>query len=288
MIKLVRGELMKITSINIWWLFAIAVFVFTVIMQIIWVNIGSEQIDEARYMFAVPEELSPEEREKWLASRDIKPVLTGVAAQVYTSGQYFGVLFAMLLGTLLVTNEYFHQTATATFLATPKRTKVVVAKLVTAILAAAVFWAFSTIVNGVGGFIFFAAEGYPAQLDQWPVVRAILMNGLAFGMWAVLGVGLGILIRSQIGAVITGSVVYLVGSQVVMMMFGIIYALWIKKDWVLTSMVAWPSMASQIMVSEKPIYPQSPAWWVGGLVLLAYGVLFALVGTAIARKRDIS
>jgi len=31
-----------------------------------------------------------------------------------------------------------------------------------------------------------------------------------------------------------------------------------------------------------------PPWWVGGLVLLAYGVLAGAVGTVLTRRRDIS
>ena len=52
------------------------------------------------------------------------------AANIYTSGQFFGVLFVSLLGILLITNEYYHQTATTTFLTTPHRSRVVAAKLV--------------------------------------------------------------------------------------------------------------------------------------------------------------
>ena len=44
-----------------------------------------------------------------------------VAANLYTSGQFFGVLIVMLLGAILVTNEFFHLTATTTFLVTPRR-----------------------------------------------------------------------------------------------------------------------------------------------------------------------
>ena len=39
-----------------------------------------------------------------------------VATNLYTSGQFFGVLIVMLLGAIMVTNEFFHQTATTTFL----------------------------------------------------------------------------------------------------------------------------------------------------------------------------
>ena len=35
-------------------------------------------------------------------------------------------------------------------------------------------------------------------------------------------------------------------------------------------------------------FPESPPYWVGGIVLLAYGVVAGVVGTLIMRTRDIS
>lgn len=297
MTRLVRSELMKIRTTNIWWLFGIGVFAFTAIMLFIWLNVYDAQIQDAlrASAFEPPSSeagLPPEEvermRERWAATHDINRVLHSAASAIYTSGQFFGVLFVMLLGAILVTNEFFHQTATATFLTTPRRSKVILGKLITAVIAAAFFWICTTALNVGVGAMFLNANGYGPQLGEWPVMRAILMNGLAFGLWGVLGVGLGVLIRSQIGAVITGAVSYVIGSQAIMFIFLMIYQYWIEKDWVLTAMVVWPSMASQIMVSPEEVYPESPAWWVGALVLVGYGIVFGTIGTLITRRRDIS
>jgi hypothetical protein len=57
---------------------------------------------------------------------------------------------------------------------------------------------------------------------------------------------------------------------------------------VLKAQVAWPGVASQVMISPEPVLPDSPDWWVGALVLAGYGVLFGVIGTLITRKRDIS
>ena len=227
-------------------------------------------------------------RQEWEIQNDLGRLLRTAAANIYTSGQFFGLMFVMLLGTILVTNEFFHQTATSTFLTTPQRTKVILAKLATAVLAAAVFWIFTTGINMATGAIYLSNKGYASQLGEWPVMRAILMNGLAFGLWGILGVGLGVLIRNQIGAVLVGAIAYVVGSQAVQLVFFLIYEFWIKKDWVLKSMVAFPTVASQVMISPEKIFPQSPVWWAGALVLIGYGVVFGVVGTLITRKRDIS
>src|SRR5690606_4978094 len=70
-----------------------------------------------------------------------------VAANLYTAGQFFGLMFSFLLGTLLMTNEFQHQTASVTFLATPDRTRVVIAKLITAVMVGMGFWVLATTVD---------------------------------------------------------------------------------------------------------------------------------------------
>lgn len=296
---LIRGELMKIRTTNVWWLFGIGVLFFTGVALLFWIFQADSQLAEAASnaseVFTPPPaeaNVSPAELEimqrQFAYSHDINRVLHSNAAQIYTSGQYFGVMFVMLLGAILFTNEFYHQTATATFLTSPQRTKVIMSKFATAVLAAAFFWIVTTVINLVTGAIFFNAEGYGTQLGEWPVTRAILMNGLAFGLWGILGVGLGVLIRNQIGAVLTGAIAYIIGSQVVTGIFQLVYFLWIHKEWVIKAAVVWPSVASQVMVSPEATILPSAQWWVGGLVLVGYGLVFGLIGTLLTRRRDIS
>lgn len=294
---LIRSELMKIRTTNTWWLFGIGVLFFTAIALLLNIFQADLQIDEAvqtasEPFVPPPAGDSPIEadlaRRQWELSHDINRVLRAAAANVYTSGQFFGVMFVMLLGAILFTNEFHHQTATATFLTTPQRVKVILGKFATAVIASAFFWILTTAISVAAGSIYFSAKGYGTQLAEWPVTRAILMNGLAYGLWGVLGVGLGVLIRNQIGAVLTGAIAYIIGSQVVSGVFQLIYFLWIQKDWVLKASVVWPSVASQVMVSpEQTLLPSAP-WWGGALVLVGYGLVFGLIGTLLTRRRDIS
>jgi ABC-2 type transport system permease protein len=293
---LIRSELLKIRTTNVWWWFLIGAFFATALAATIWIIVANVQINDAENAanrtFEPPEGASPEEieieRDAFELSQDITRTLHDSMAEVYTSGQFFGLMFAMLLGTLLVTNEFHHQTATATFLTTPKRSKVIAAKLATAVLAAGCFWVFSTVLSVAAGSIFLAIKGYGPQLTEWPVLRAILFNGLAYGLWGILGVGLGVLIRSQIGAVVIGAISYLVGTFLLQNV--VVPLLWflLGWDWVVDWSVGWPSIASQVMISPEPIFPGSPSWWVGALVLVGYGVVFGVVGTLITRRRDIS
>ena len=147
-------------------------------------------------------------------------------------------------------------------------------------------------INLSVGSAFFGLTGHSIPLTDWPVLRSVLMNLLAFVIWAVLGVGLGVLIRSQLGATITGAAAYFVSFPAAFVAFGLIRQYIIKEDWVLNWIVIAPGVASQIMVAPEPLQfgPDQigPAWWVGALVLVGYGVVAGVVGTLITRVRDIS
>lgn len=293
--SLIRSELLKIRTTNIWWIFLIGVFLATALAATVWIAVGNNQINQAEAAgertFDPPEGVSQAQidqmRQQFELSQDITRTLHDATAEIYTSGQFFGLLFALLLGTLLITNEYHHQTATTTFLTTPQRARVVAGKLVTAVLGAGFFWLFATVLSVAAGAVFLMIKGYGPQLGEWPVLRAVLLNGLAYGLWGILGIGVGTLIRSQIGAVLTASLAYVVGSFLIDTVASVLYFV-LDWRWVYDVVVLWPGVASQVMISPEPPLPDSPSWWVGALVLLGYGVLFGLIGTWLTRKRDIS
>jgi ABC-2 type transport system permease protein len=210
------------------------------------------------------------------------------AATLYTSGQLLGVLLACLLGIVLITSEYHQQTATTTFLQTPRRSRVVAGKLATAVLTAALAWLVSTVLSVVAGAIFLHQEGYGSQLGHWGVLRAILLNLAAYAIWAVFGVGFGALIRNQLGATVSATVLYLVGASAAATVFGLLHTYVIDKDWVLTLQVIVPQVASTVMISPTRTFAQSPAQWVGAAVLVAYGIAAGVVGTWVLRRRDIA
>jgi ABC-type transport system involved in multi-copper enzyme maturation permease subunit len=164
----------------------------------------------------------------------------------------------------------------------------VLAKFVTSMIAAAYFWVITTVLDLIVGSIYFPLDGLHSHLADWSVIRAILINLMVFALWGVFGVGIGVLFRNQIGAVVTSVLLYVVGSQVAQLVTLLIHALWIKKDWVLTAQVIVPARAAEIAVAPMKTYPQSPPEWVGAAVLIGYGLVFGVVGTLIMRKRDIS
>jgi len=282
---LIRGELLKIRTTNTWWLFGLGIVGFTALALLINCIVANETLGSP------PPDVSgmnPEEAADSQATFAAQSSVITQAANIYTSGQFFGGLFVLLLGMLLITNEFYHQTATATFLTTPHRSAVVTAKLITGVAFAAGFWVIITAIDLTVGAIFLNSQGYSPSLGEWDVQRAILFNLLVFILWSILGVGFGALIRNQVGAVVTGTLLYLIGTQLAQAVFFLIHEYVIKEDWVLTSMVVVPAVAAQVLTSPTQLYPESPEYWVGGIVLLAYGVFAGAVGTYIMRIRDIS
>jgi ABC-2 type transport system permease protein len=276
--NLVRSELLKIRTTNTWWLFGLGALVTLALAFLVNALNANLSLSGPQDVEGLPRE----QAEQVLASADE----VYQAANLFTSGQYFGLLFVLLLGIIVVTNEFYHQTATTTFLTTPHRTVVVTAKLVAAALIGAFFWLVTTVLTVPATLIFFAAKGWDAHLGDWDITRAILLNLLAYVLWGVFGVGFGVLIRSQIGATITAVVLYLVGTTAANLVFFLLQQ-WLEQDWISKLAVIVPSTASSLMISGTEL-PGSPPQWVGAVVLIAYAVVTSAAGSLIMRRRDIA
>jgi hypothetical protein len=81
------------------------------------------------------------------ASAHTPASLTAIAANMMTAGQFIGVLLAMLAGVLVITSEFAHHTATTTFLTTPRRDRVIAAKLAASASFGALLWLTSTVID---------------------------------------------------------------------------------------------------------------------------------------------
>lgn len=266
--NLVRSEFRKIRTTNAWWLYGLGALAMTALALLINCLQTHVLLDNG----GVAEG----------AQRDTETL----AANIYTSGQFFGLLFVMIIGILSVTNEFQHQTATTTFLATPHRTAVMVAKLITAAGFGIGLWIITTALDLATGVIFLNAEGVDHHLGDSGVTKAILLNLLAYVIWAIFGVGVGVLIRSQIGATVTSVVAYLIGTAAAAVVFQLL-ANWLHKDWIMKWSVIVPSIASNVMVTAGKI-DELPPRWVAVAILVGYAVVTGVAGTALLRRRDVS
>jgi ABC-type transport system involved in multi-copper enzyme maturation permease subunit len=274
--NLLRAEITKIRTTSLWWIFtliALPLWAMAVLYNWGTANVTSQVNAEA--------DVPPDQAEVMAAVGEA----INVATTLYTSGQFFGVLLVMLLGAMLVTNEFFHQTATTTFLVTPHRERVVLAKLGAAILFGLLVWLVTTVLNLiVVPFVLNNLE-FSAQLGEPGVWRAIGLNALAFSLWAIVGVGAGVLIRSQIGATLTLSIAYVIGTMGASLVFFLLTEY--VAQWFENLQVLVPTTASALMISGTEL-PNNPPRWVGAAVLIGYAVVTGVLGTALMKRRDIS
>jgi ABC-2 type transport system permease protein len=275
--NLLKAELLKIRTTSTWW-------VFGLIMLPLWAlavlyNWGTA--NASRGVDPAESGMSADQAEQLRVASEA----VNVATTLYTSGQFLGVLIVMLLGAIVVTNEFYHQTATTTFLVTPVRERVVLAKLAASVLLGLVFWLGTTILNLIVVPFILRSMDLGAQLGDPAIWRAIGLNALAFALWAILGVGFGVLIRNQLAATLTLSITYVIGNFGASLVFFLLteyVARWISKLQVIV-----PTVASQLMIAGTDL-PGNPPRWVGAVVLIGYAAVAGIVGTAIMRRRDIS
>ncbi|MEQ4303380.1 ABC transporter permease subunit [Plantactinospora sp. B6F1] len=275
--NLVRSELLKIRTTNTWWVFGLITLPLWGLTLMINYFQSQAVLDPDRV--GVPE--ADQQNAQFQAAGEH----VNVAANLYTNGQFFGVLIVMLLGVLVVTNEFFHQTATTTFLTTPHRTAVVLAKLVAAGILGVIFWVITTGLNLIFGPLILSSLDVSSQLGEGAIWQAIGLNGLAYLLWAVFGIGFGVLIRSQIGATVTALLVYLAGYIGAIIVLAILAERF--GDWINNLQLIVPSLASQLMATGTDL-PGSPPRWAGAAVMVAYAVVTGTIGTLIMRKRDVS
>jgi ABC-2 type transport system permease protein len=273
--NLVRSELLKIRTTNTWWIFAlISVPLWALTLLVNWLQADALTSNNIQ-------DLSAEQA----AQFDAAASPDALSSNLFTTGQFFGLLIIMLLGIIVVTSEFFHQTVTTTFLTAPHRTAVMIAKLVAAGVLALLFWLVTTVLNLVAGSAVLSAVGMDSQLGNDAAWRAIGLNLLAYLLWAVFGVGIGVLIRSQIGATVTGILLYLGGSIGAIFVIAILAERW--GDWINNLQLLVPSLASSLMVTGAEI-PGNPPRWAGAAVLIGYAVVTGVAGSLLIRRRDIS
>ena len=142
-----------------------------------------------------------------------------------TSGQFLLVLITVMLGVYVATSEYTARTMTSTFLVEPRRSRVMLAKVIVSGLSGVAFWTITTVLDGVATLVFLAAEHLPPSAFSSSVaVRVALMGLPAYVLWALFGLGLGAVLRNQFVAVVAAIAVYAGGVLAVELITHLLYA----------------------------------------------------------------
>ena len=192
-------------------------------------------------------------------------------------GTSIGALFAALVGAMSITAEIRHGTIRPTFLATPRRERVIAAKLaagaLTGIAIGLLAEALTAGIEAAG----LTVRGIHIQLSAGDYMQLLAGGAVAGGLFAAIGLGVGAAVRQQIGAV-AGLVIWLLLIETTLI------------GNVPSAGKFAPGAAAGAIAGA--VQTQSPSKLVApalGVVLLAlYAAIAAAAGTAITARRDVA
>lgn len=180
-------------------------------------------------------------------------------------------LFTLVLGATAVANEHRHGTIVGTYLDTPSRARVVVAKVVAYALAGVVFGIVVEAAVLAEVSLWLTATGEAVPFGS-VVVEALIAGPVITGLAAGTGVGVSAAVPNQLGAVLVVIGWSMLVEQLV--------------SGLLPDLAPWLPLSgvSTALTGENPEIGA-----VAGVILgLGYLVLLAGLGIQVARSRDVA
>jgi ABC-2 type transport system permease protein len=266
--RAIRAELLKFFTTRLWWGMAIAVLLTGAGFAVLFAFIFTSDAVRGPNGPAGP-------------TTDL-----ALARQVFTGGISFGYLLTLAIGIMTIGAEYRHKTVTSTFLAVPRRVRVMLAKVVSLLVIGAGYGLLSLVASVATGAVVLSARGHQPFADA-AIWQTLVLSLLVLGLWALIGLGAGILIPNQVAALL----IAIGAAWIVEPILGAVIGL---TDWGRTITPYLPSRATSAMLSSSgggldgSQSTTQLAWWGGALVLAAYAALMAGIGSWLTVRRDIS
>jgi ABC-2 type transport system permease protein len=187
-------------------------------------------------------------------------------------------VFTLILGILIITWEYRHGTITPTFLATPRRERVVVAKLFTAVVTGLVLAALS-----VGLALAIAAlwlGGLEIERGQWELAGRIVLGA---ALWSAFGLGIGAAIQSQVGSIVSALIWFLIVENVAHAIPRVERVADYFPGSAINGLVSTETLSSDPGTIASLAY----GLWGAALLATAYAIGAIVVGTVLVQRRDV-
>jgi len=242
---LVKGELLKLRTARIFWCNVTAALAFTPVGVALAVTSGT------------------------------KPLDSGGGVRYAMSAGASGAVMLLVIGILMMAGEFRHGTATSTFLVTPDRLRVVVAKLITASIVGACIATVASALTVAIAVPWLRSDGVSVMEYRSDAALALIGGVVATVLGAVVGVGLGALIRNQTAAI----TIALVWTQVVE---GLLVGFVPEVGRWLPGGAA--SALAGVATANGGLLPMGAA----AMLLTGYGLVFATAGAAAIVRRDIA
>jgi ABC-2 type transport system permease protein len=183
-----------------------------------------------------------------------------------------GGFVAALIGLMSICSEFRHGTIRPTFVFTPQRGRVLLAKVLSSTALGALFGLITEALAFGTGMVILRARGVDTTLSTRELLLVVFGSVAVTALMAAFGVGLGAVIRNQVLAVI-GLVVWFMVVENVVVSVGPS----IGKFFPLAAGDALTGINSDKLLTA----PQ------GAAVLFAYVVAFFLAGLMITRRCDV-
>jgi ABC-2 type transport system permease protein len=187
-----------------------------------------------------------------------------------------GLLMVLLLvlGVLAITTEFRHGTSNTTFLATPRRYPVMAAKLGAVLgLGIVAGLAYVAVNGGLALPLFEAREGtLPSTGDLASIYAGVVVS---FALLCAFGLGVGAIVRNQVGAIIAAIAFFFVLSPLPELLPGDIG-------------IYFPAQAIGSLHGLEEATEDGLGQVSGGLVLAAWSAALVLIGTLLIGRRDLN
>jgi ABC-2 type transport system permease protein len=179
----------------------------------------------------------------------------------------------LVLGVLISTAEFRHGTASSTFLVSPRRWPVLVAKLGAAALVGLLAGLLFVAVNGGIALPLYSGRGgtLPSTADLVEVYAGVVVS---FSLLCAFGLGIGAIVRNQVGAIVAAIAFFFVISGL---------------PYLLPGTIGEYFPASAVGALHGHVEGEGTLNQVeGGLVLAAWALGLWALGTLLVSRRDLS
>lgn len=249
MLRLVRGEIRKLTTTKLPWGFLAVLVVIA-------------GLDAAIVAFATDMDGS----KAFVATAADQKSLIAFASNA--------MIGTSLFGAIAVAREYGHHTAVPMFLTSPNRTRAVLAQLIAVLMGGAVLAFLGQALVTLGVALALPSAGYSFFVSVGGVAQLFAATTLAGAVGAILGAGLGALIRNIGGAVTIAILLLFVIPPLAVQAF--------------TDTASWiPQSLFAVISGASPDISPDISLWAALLAIGAWALVPAAAGLIAIQRRDV-